>query len=1207
MDIDSLLAPFSNDLGELHRELEEKYLLPKSHLEGDVLRKCQRLVNPGTDWSRYYYVERAEARLGFHMKRDLISGVLDFWNYEVVSHTPTTSTPQNSTSISRAVSKPADFVRGRASNLPFTPGGLNIPEATSLDDDEFGDLNSLLNGELLDTPPGFERGLVFIDEPNEDERTGISFQDILTSDDVDTLALQLAEPAPLGEEEEAVEEVPPITATIEPDAADRQEIDSLLPAKSALPSKPKRAEPPRKEWAHMVDVNAPFPDFYELVPQLAREFPFELDVFQKRAVYHMERGESVFVAAHTSAGKTVVAEYAVGLCLKHMTRAIYTSPIKALSNQKFRDFRKSFPKTGEEETVGILTGDVQISPSASCLVMTTEILRSMLYRGADCIRDVEWVIFDECHYINDVERGVVWEEVIILLPPHINIILLSATVPNTREFADWVGRTKKKDIYVISTAKRPVPLEHFLYLPQDPKKMFKVVDERRKWLPSGYKEAQEVLAPKREVSKPGQQGRGGANAARGGRGAARGGGGNKPYGSQNSYNAMKGQDKAKSDKTTYTHLTTLLKQKSLLPAIVFSFSKKKCEEYAGSLSNQDFLSGEERSKVMGFVERCLARLKRDDRELPQITRMKEMLSRGVAVHHGGLLPIVKEMVEILFTSSLVRILFATETFAMGVNAPARCVIFSSLRKHDGRSFRDLLPGEYTQMSGRAGRRGLDTTGVVLILCSQASLSMPAIPDQTTLDRILLGSPEKLQSQFRLTYGMILGLMRVEGVKVEEMIRRSFGEAGAEKAKPELQKLLETTSSQLTQIPQLECPYCVGSLMDYYHASARIVDLQHELRDMILDSPHGRVLGPGKVVIVNNIAYRNCVAVLREGFKGGQKNVEVDLLVGDTEAIGVVPATWLSVPVREKAQIKLDRVGWGDVAVITKWSVKVNQKDLVEELYGIGREIQKLGHIPEFDFSKIRSLEFQERRREKDGLIKRMKGMECGKCPDLPVHYAQMHTQQSLQSKVADLALKMSDQNLVLLPDYDKRVEVLKALNFVENGLVGVKGRVACEINTADELILTELILDNTFAAYSPEETVALLSCFVFQEKTQNAPVLTPNLDRGVSQITETAARIAEVQRACGLDILVEDVVGSLRFGLVEVVYEWALGLSFRQIMDLTDVLEGTIVRTIVRLEETCREVQGISRLIGDAELFRKMERARECIKRDIVFSGSLYF
>ncbi|KAG5184772.1 P-loop containing nucleoside triphosphate hydrolase protein [Tribonema minus] len=212
----------------------------------------------------------------------------------------------------------------------------------------------------------------------------------------------------------------------------------------------------RESWA--VTASLDVSDFRSLVPNPAIEYPFELDAFQKQAVARLERRECVFVAAHTSAGKTVVAEYAIALAAAHMTRAIYTSPIKALSNQKYRDFKKRF---GDD--VGLITGDVSINPEASCLIMTTEILRSMLYRGADIVRDIEWVIFDEVHYINDTERGVVWEEVIIMLPEHAGMIFLSATTPNTIEFSDWIGRTKKKPVHVITTDYRPVPLQHFIY------------------------------------------------------------------------------------------------------------------------------------------------------------------------------------------------------------------------------------------------------------------------------------------------------------------------------------------------------------------------------------------------------------------------------------------------------------------------------------------------------------------------------------------------------------------------------------------------------------------------------------------------------------------------------------------------------------------------------------------------------------------------
>jgi antiviral helicase SKI2 len=300
--------------------------------------------------------------------------------------------------------------------------------------------------------------------------------------------------------------------------------------------------------------------------------------------------------------------------------------------------------------------------------MTTEILRSMLYKGADLIRDVEFVIFDEVHYVNDLERGVVWEEVIIMLPEHVNLILLSATVPNTKEFANWVGRTKKKDIYVISTPKRPVPLEHYLWAS---KQMFKIVNSDKVFLTQGWKDASDSLKPKKtsrplvtvnQRGGPNQRGgqRGGQN-QRGGQ-TQRGGRGGRQVAQQSS--AAGSMRSANQDKTVWVYLVYHLKKENLLPAVIFVFSKKRCEEYADALSNIDYCTSAEKSAIHMTIEKSIARLKLDDRQLPQIRRMRELLSRGLAVHHGGLLPIIKEIVEILFAKTLVKVLFATETFAM---------------------------------------------------------------------------------------------------------------------------------------------------------------------------------------------------------------------------------------------------------------------------------------------------------------------------------------------------------------------------------------------------------------------------------------------------------------------------------------------------------------------------------------------------------------
>jgi len=491
--------------------------------------------------------------------------------------------------------------------------------------------------------------------------------------------------------------------------------------------------------------------FASMVPVMAQEYPFELDTFQKQAVVHLERGECVFVAAHTSAGKTVVAEYAVALAAQHLTRCIYTSPIKALSNQKYRDFKKKF---GD---VGLITGDVALNPDASCLIMTTEILRSMLYRGADLVRDIEWVVFDEVHYVNDSERGVVWEEVIIMLPEHVGMIFLSATTPNTVEFSNWIGRTKRKPVHVIQTSHRPTPLQHFVY---NEGVMTRIMDARGTFLREGYKKAKG-----RERAAEKEEGGGGKG---GGKGGGRGKGGGKGGGSN-----------AKAEKQQWVKLIKQLTAEELLPVIVFSFSKKRCAECADHISALDLITPAQRSEVHVFVEYARGRLKGSDRDLPQVLALKELLSRGIGVHHGGLLPIMKEVVEMLFGRGLVKVLFATETFAMGVNMPARTVVFNGVRKHDGRGFRSLEPGEYTQMAGRAGRRGLDPVGNVILACWPGKHS--GMPEEHDLHRLLKGQSTKLESQFYLSYSMILNLLRQEDMTVEEMLKRSFSEFRTQQA------------------------------------------------------------------------------------------------------------------------------------------------------------------------------------------------------------------------------------------------------------------------------------------------------------------------------------------------------------------------------------------------------------------------------------------
>jgi antiviral helicase SKI2 len=865
---------------QIKEDLEKEFLSPPSTFNPEWLNKLQERWDYQTpDYTDLCQMAPTQTRTVTRFTREGLEGKVT--GYKQVTVPASSATAKNSTSLLRRPANRADFVRGAAGYFPFAPGGLDGVDAiqayedqTRLDEEnrtvkkKSGGLDRIINfgGEngLLEIPPGFTRGMKFADRKTTQSKEDVEeVEKTLEEDEDDAIAAQ--------DRQTNGEATPPLTnGTSESEEEDEDpdlndllpvEFPSLEPHSELMSASSKKSG---REWAHVVDINKEIPNFHELVPDMARTWPFELDIFQKEAVYHLENGDSVFVAAHTSAGKTVVAEYAIALAAKHMTKAIYTSPIKALSNQKFRDFKGVF------EDVGILTGDVQINPEASCLIMTTEILRSMLYRGADLIRDVEFVIFDEVHYVNDLERGVVWEEVIIMLPEHVTLILLSATVPNTYEFASWVGRTKKKNIYVISTPKRPVPLEHYLWAG---KEMHKIVDSEKRFLQKGWKAANDILSGLDKVKEQkaveaqapsrggapqrcgrGQQQRGGPQRGgsnqRGGqnqRGGSqqRGQVANRGHGNIARTGRGGGRTSAAQDRNIWVHLVQHLRKENLLPACIFVFSKKRCEENADSLSNQDFCTATEKSAIHMTIEKSIARLKPEDRVLPQIRRLREMLGRGVAVHHGGLLPIVKEIVEILFAKTLVKVLFATETFAMGLNLPTRTVVFSGYRKHDGRDFRNLLPGEYTQMAGRAGRRGLDTVGTVIIVCPGKSEAPPA----GELTQMITGPATKLRSQFRLHYNMILNLMRVEALKIEEMIKRSFSENATQALLPQHEKQVALSQANLDKIKREPCDICDIDLEACHAAAMKFEQLTKELHINLLSSPVGRRLWQARRLMV----------------------------------------------------------------------------------------------------------------------------------------------------------------------------------------------------------------------------------------------------------------------------------------------------------------------------------------------------------------------
>uniref|UniRef100_A0A3P8ZL29 Uncharacterized protein n=1 Tax=Esox lucius TaxID=8010 RepID=A0A3P8ZL29_ESOLU len=977
----------------------------------------------------------------------------------------------------------------------------------------------------------------------------------------------------------------------------------LTDKKDGKTSKPVEGQEEKKRWAIPVDITSPCDDFYKRIPNPAFKYPFELDVFQKQAVLRLEAHESVFVAAHTSAGKTVVAEYAIALSQKHMTRTIYTSPIKALSNQKFRDFKTTF---GD---VGLLTGDVQLSPEASCLIMTTEILRSMLYNGSEVIRDLEWVIFDEVHYINDAERGVVWEEVLIMLPDHVSIILLSATVPNSVEFSEWIGRIKKKHIYVISTVKRPVPLEHYLYTgnsTKTQKEMFLLLDAAGNLQTKGYYAA--IDAKKERTSKHAQS-----------------------FGTKNaSQNTTPNQDRA-----VWLSLLHFLSQRQLTPVVAFTFSRTRCDDNARSLATMDLTSSTEKSEIHSFFQKSLSRLRGGDRQLPQIVLMRDLLKRGIGVHHSGILPILKEVIEMLFSRGLVKVLFATETFAMGVNMPARTVVFDSIRKHDGTGFRNLLPGEYIQMAGRAGRRGLDATGTVIILCKSG------VHNMGDLHVMMLGKPTLLQSQFRLTYTMILNLLRVEALQVTDMMRRSFSESHRDTQAHE--KQISRLKQTLSSLPPLDTEGQLSDLLPYYYIVTELRITTEALQCAVLGSVNGlKALSVGRVVVVNNKQHFNALGVILQVSNDSVNRTFTTLIIceknneeggGDGPNASAFPHlynTALFIP-EGPCSHTVQKLKLQDISAITVKTLKVIPERIIDNYnkrqqprfrldppgQAISTATQELLRLAEANPDgvasldpvndlQLKSVDVVEGTMRVRALKDTLKDFSCSHSPTFSEQFLRVQERMKVQEELDQLLYLTSDQSLSLLPEYNQRIKVLEELKYVDKSrAVQLKGRVACQISS-HELLLTELLFENALSPLAPEESAALLSCLVFQQKTQVEPHITNTLQEGIERVLAVAQRIGELQRECGIAQTAEEFVSQFKFGLTEVVYCWARGMPFAEIAQLTDVQEGTVVRCIQRLDEVLKEVRQAARIVGDSVLGSKMEKASLAIRRDIVFTASLY-
>ncbi|RDY13675.1 DExH-box ATP-dependent RNA helicase DExH10, partial [Mucuna pruriens] len=644
---------------------------------------------------------------------------------------------------------------------------------------------------------------------------------------------------------------------------------------------------------------------------------------------------------------------------------------------------------------------------------------------------------------------------------------------------------------------------------------------------------------------------------------------------------------------------TMIMERKFQPVIIFSFSRRECEQHAMSMSKLDFNTEEEKETVEHVFRNAVLCLNEEDRNLPAIELMLPFLQRGIAIHHSGLLPVIKELVELLFQEGLVKALFATETFAMGLNMPAKTVVFTAVKKWDGDSHRYIGSGEYIQMSGRAGRRGKDERGICIIMIDEQM-------EMNNLKDMVLGKPAPLVSTFRLSYYSILNLMS-----------RAEGQFTAEHALPDMGERV----SKLEQEVALLDASGEAEVSEYHKLKLEIAQLEKKMMSKII-RPEIILyfLVPGRLIKVReggtDWGWGVVVNVVKKPSEGGYL---VDTLLhcspGSSENSSR-PKPCLPRP-GEKGEMHVVPVQLPLISALGKLRIAI-PSDLrpLEARQSILLAVQELGNRFPQGLPKLHPVKDMDvRDSEIVELINQIEELE-NKSIAHPMHKHQdvdqikcFERKAEVNHEIQQLKAKMRDSQLQKFREELKnRSRVLKKLGHIDaDGVVQLKGRAACLIDTGDELLVTELMFNGTFNDLDHHQVAALASCFIPGDKSTEQIQLRTELARPLQQLQDSARRIAEIQHECKLDINVNEYVEStVRPYLMDVIYSWSKGTKFADVIQMTDIFEGSIIRSARRLDEFLNQLRAAANAVGEADLEQKFAAASESLRRGIMFANSLY-
>jgi ATP-dependent RNA helicase HelY len=873
----------------------------------------------------------------------------------------------------------------------------------------------------------------------------------------------------------------------------------------------------------------------------AQQFSFELDRFQLEAIEAVHRGMSTLVAAPTGSGKTVVAEFAIERALDRGSKAFYTTPLKALSNQKFGDL---VAKHGAG-AVGLLTGDNSINAEAPVVVMTTEVLRNMLYERSSTLTGLLAVVMDEVHYLQDPYRGAVWEEVLIHLPPSVSVVALSATISNAEEFGDWIT-SLRGDTKVVIEERRPVPLEHhYLVGPQ---------------LHPMHVEQDGILLPNPYVVSLDQHELKTKTYYRRGSGLPQ---------HQRISRPREGHRKVYVPRRE--EVVEVLDREGVLPAIYFVFSRSGCDRSVRWMRDAGIrlTSREEAETIRRRAESRAAWVDEEDLISLGFSEFLESLATGVAAHHAGMLPLFKETVEELFQEGLVKVVFATETLSLGINMPAKSVVIEDLWKFQGERHELVTPGEYTQLTGRAGRRGIDELGHAVVVYQR----------QVPFERVAGLAATRtydLASSFRPSYNMAVNLVRnYTPEQAHHLLNSSFAQFLADRGVVALERSRQQDVEALEGYRKnMVCH--VGDFQEYWgllekarrlredDRRSRDQDRRDQLREAVA------TLKPGDVVWSPRAGRRGLVVVVSS--RDGRPTV----LAQDRRFFRLAARDFQEAPT-VITRIPLPRSG----------SVRNPRfrRDVAAKLVAI--DVAPSGR-------RRRGQTSPKVEREAARLEEQAAAHPCRSCPERAKHERWAARASDLERRLGGIERRIRVRTETLARQFDRVLSVLRELGYVDAWALTTKGRTLTRIYGEGDLLVGEALASGLLDGLGPAEVVALVSTVVYEGR-ERVPL------SGEMPTAETKERYEQLRRLWRTIRRTEDehqvqLCRELEAGFADPIHQWAEGEALDDILTETEMAPGDFVRNCKQLVDLLRQIEEVA----PPETGALVRQGRERVSRGVV-------